>query len=71
MSLVSITQTGRLVRLRRYERATKRCTHDGSYEPATILLPNLEYYRAYGATQDLVGLLPPRRRRDVTSTSSA
>lgn len=68
MMFVSITQTGKLLRLRRYEGRVQALTHAGCYEPGGVTPVNLENYRQNGAPQDrLVPLsIPPRRSVGAT-----
>lgn len=72
MMFVSISTSGRLVRLRRYEGRQEALTHAGCYEPSTATPLAVENYRLWGAPQDRL-LKPstlPRGRR-VRATSSA
>lgn len=58
--LVSMTGTGDMTRLRRYQQQDRRvvCTHDGSYQPEGVTPINVGYYVDSGAPQDR---LAPRR----------
>lgn len=71
MSLVSISQSGSKLRLRRYVRTTRILTHDGCYVPGGCTPLNVEYYRQWGAPQDRVAQKPALGGRRVRATSSA
>lgn len=71
MSLVSITQSGSQLRLRRYARAGRALTHDGTYDPLGCTPCALEGYRQFGARQDQLRQALPLRGVGGQVTRSA
>lgn len=68
MSVVSISQAGDQVYLRRYDFSRNR-THEGRYDPDGATVANIEFYRRWGAPQDQ--LAQPVAPRKCKATSSA
>jgi hypothetical protein len=55
--LVSVEGVQGMLRLRRYEAETprtKRCTHEGFYEPESVSPAGVSAYSGHGAPQDRV-----------------